>query len=237
MKENSVLYLYPVYVTNITEHKTILSSPNGEFTINAKPGDIIRFTSIITERKDFKVTEEALSKAMHFIELKPGYYEIKEVIIGWKPTGNIHKDVLSLKKEEKILAIAKMIGLPEPKGDGTPPVQPVAGFSGGGLTFSVESIYDILSGERKKKERLYELERMNAAIDAMKKYFGKEYFDKMRIPENLTGDFLQFVYTSDNIKPYLEAKNFEATKPYIEKYLPIYQKRLRDSQSTNYLSN
>ncbi|WP_297983532.1 hypothetical protein [uncultured Chryseobacterium sp.] len=229
MRDNSIIYLNQVYVTNMNEHKTVISDYNGEFKINAKAGDVIRFTSIITERKDITLTSESLSNSTNFIELKEGYIEIPEIVIKFKPTGNLKTDVLALKKEEKSLAIAKIIGLPAPKGDGNPPQIPVASLAGGGLSFSIESIYDIISGDRKKKQRLYEYEKMNKGIATMKNYFGEEYFANIKIPKNLIDNFLQFVYTSDNINPYLEVNNIEGTKPYIEKYLPIYQRRLRNS--------
>lgn len=229
MRDNSVIYLNQVYVTNLNEQKTVISDYNGEFKINAKAGDVIRFTSIITERKDIKLTEQMLSNATNFIELKEGYIQIPEIVIKFKPTGNLKTDVLALKKEEKSLEIAKMIGLPAPKGDGTPPQIPVASLAGGGLSFSIESIYDIISGERKKKQRLYEYEKMMKGTAEMKNYFGEDYFTNLKIPKNFIDNFLQFVYTSDNINPYLEVNNIEGTKPYIEKYLPIYLKRLRNS--------
>ncbi len=122
-----------------------------------------------------------------------------------------------------------MIGLPEPKGDGTPPELPVAGFRDGGLTFSLESIFDILSGERKKKQRYVAYERMTNSVTQIKNYLGKDYFTKFKIPENLIDNFLQFVYTSENIEVYAQTGNFEAIKLPIEKYVPIYQRRLRNS--------
>jgi hypothetical protein len=63
--------------------------------------------------------------------------------------------------------------LPTPKGDGTSPELPVAGLRDGGLTFSLESIYDILSGDRKKKQRYLAYERMNSSIAQIKNYLGK----------------------------------------------------------------
>lgn len=232
MKEDAALYLNQIYVTNLNEQKTVLSNYNGEFNINVKVGDIVRFTSIITERKDIKITEDLLSKNLNIIELKPGYHDIKEVVIAWKPSGNFRKDVLSLKPDDKKMAVSKMIGLPQPKGDGLPPVLPVASFQGGGLSFNIESIYDILSGERKKKERLYEYERMNNSVSKIRGYFGDDYFIKLKIPKNMINNFLQFVYSSDNIIALIDAKNIEQTTHYIEKYLPIYQKRLRNSNLT-----
>ena len=229
LKDNSVLYLNQVYVTNLTTQKTVLSDYNGDFNLPASAGDIVRFTSIVTERKDVRLTPQMITQK-NLIELKIAYHDIQEIVINrFKPTGNLRYDVNALKKEDKGLAIKKVIGLPEPKGDGTPPQLPVAGLRDGGLTFSLESIYDILSGERKKKQRYMAYERMNTSVAQIRNYMGKDYFLRLKIPENLIDNFLQFVYTSENIEPYVIAGNFEAVKIPIEKYLPIYQRRLRNS--------
>lgn len=230
IRDNSVYYLNQVYVTNITDQKTVYTDYFGKFKIPAKVGDVIRFTSIITDREDVLVTAENIQNASNFVELKVAYYDIQEVVISrFKPTGNLRKDVSSLKTGEKTLALQKMIGLPSPKGDGLPTQLPAAGFSGGGLTFGLDSIYDILSGERKKKERANEYEKMNAAISGIKKYYGVDYFTSIKIPENLIDNFLQFIYTSENLNPYIQANNYDAAAIYIEKYLPIYQRRLKNS--------
>ncbi len=230
IRDKSVYYLNQIYVTNITSQNTVYTDYFGAFKIPAKPGDVIRFTSIITDRQDVKVTEENLENSKNIVELKVAYYDIQEVIISrFKPTGNLRKDVSSLKNGEKQLALQKSIGLPAPKGDGSSPLLPVASFSGGGLSFSVEAIYDILSGERKKKERAIEYEKMNNTVAVVKSYYGKTYFTNLKIPENLIDNFLQFVYTSDNIYQYVDNKNYEAVAIYIDKYLPVYQRRLRNS--------
>lgn len=230
IRDNSVYYLNQVYVTNLTSQSTVYTDYFGAFKIPAKPGDVIRFTSIVTDRKDVTVSAADLQNPSNFVELKIAYYDIQEVVISkFKPTGNLRRDVSALKTGEKTLALQKMIGLPAPKGDGTPPQIPVAGFSGGGLTFSLESIYDILSGDRKKKERSNQYEKMNSAVTGIKNYFGTEYFTNLKIPANYIDNFLQFVYTSENILPYVQSNNYEAVSVYIEKYLPIYQRRLRNS--------
>ena len=229
LRDNSILYLNQVYVTNLNAQKTVLTDYNGDFSISVNVGDVVRFTSIVTERKDIKITPQMMGQK-NLIELKIAYHDIQEVVISrFKPTGNLRYDVNSLKKEDKGLAIKKVIGLPEPKGDGTPPQLPVAGLRDGGLTFSLESIYDILSGDRKKKQRYAAYEKMNSSVTQIKNYLGKDYFIKFKIPENLIDNFLQFVYSSENIEPYVMVGNFEAVKIPIEKYLPIYQRRLRNS--------
>ncbi|QDP84790.1 hypothetical protein FNJ88_04200 [Chryseobacterium sp. SNU WT5] len=230
IKDKSIYYLNQIFVTNITSHTTVYTDYFGTFKIPAKPGDIIRFTSIVTDRKDITLTQEQVQTPNNFVELKVAYYDIQEVVISkFKPTGNLRKDVTSLKNGEKTLALQRMIGLPTPKGDGTPPLLPVAGFTGGGLTFNLGSIYDIFSGERKKQERAQQYEKMNSNVANIRNYFGAAYFTNLKIPVNLIDNFLQFVYTSDDISPYVEANNYEAISIYIDKYLPIYQRRLKNS--------
>ena len=229
IRDKSSLYLNQVYVTNVNDYKSVVANYNGDFRIAAKVGDIIRFTSIATERKDVTVTKEMLERSRTFIELQIAYYEIQEVILSsFKPTGNLRKDVAMLKSSEKAFELKKMIGLPEPKGDGTSPEIPVMSFNQG-LSFSIDSIFDLISGEKKKKERYYQYERMSKNIKNLQDYFGDDYFVKLKIPKELIPNFLQFVYSSDNITALLETNNYEAAKVYMEKYLPIYLRRLQNS--------
>lgn len=237
LKDNSNLYLNQIYVTNLETQKTVLADFNGDFQLEAKPGDIIRFTSIVTERKDVKVMPNMMISYRNLIELKLAYTDIEEVLIpNFKVSGNLRKDVLALRTDKKKDELEKAIGLPKPKGNGLPPQLPVAGFYGGGLTFSLESIYDILSGERKKQERYQEYEIMTRDITNIQKYFGDDYFIRLKIPQNLIPNFLQFVYSSDNLKYYLNNNNYEATQIYIEKYLPIYLVRLKNSNLQKIIS-
>lgn len=229
IRDNSLLYLNQVYVTNLTTHKTVLADYQGEFSIPAKSGDIIRFTSIVTERHDVKLSERNIESKRTMVELKVAYHEIREVVIKrFKPTGNFKLDVLSIPPDKRI-ALANKIGLPTPKGDGKSPIAPVLNFKNGGAGFSVQSIYDIISGDRKKQERLYAYEGMMNGVKEIRQYFGDEYFIKHKIPENLIDNFLQFVYTSDDLRPVLLNRNFAIIEMSIEKYIPVYEKRLRNS--------
>lgn len=233
IRDKSNLYLNQFYVTNVTLHKTVLADYNGNFAIPASAGDIIRFTSIVTERKDIEVTPQMLTNLKNYAELQIAYYEIQEVVIkAFKPSGNLRKDVSMLKPSEKAFELRKVIGLPEPKGDGTPPEIPVLGFNGG-LSLSIDSFYDIISGEAKKKKRYYEYEKMSKTITNIQQYYGDDYFIRLKIPKELIPNFLQFVYSSDNLNVFTDQGNYEPVKIYFEKYLPIYMKRLRNSSLMN----
>ena len=97
------------------------------------------------------------------------------------------------------------------------------------MWYQIKFAADILSGERKKQERAQQYDRMNTAVTNIKNYYGDAYFANLKIPSNLIENFLQFVYTSDDIYPFVKANNYEAVGVYIDKYLPIYQRRLKNS--------
>ena len=236
LRDNSVMFLNRIYVTNMNTQKTVLSNYNGEFKIPAKVGEVIRFTSVMTERKNVTVSLSNLQN-QSLIELQIQQYVIPEVVIGrFRPTGNLKRDVTALKVKNTNEEIQKMLGLPSPKGDGKPPQLPVADFRDGGLTFSLESIFDIISGERKKKEKLDAYMRMTEATAKVRDYLGKEYFQKVKIPDRFIEDFLQFAYNSDNYYMYVQKGEFEIVKFKIERFLPIFQKRLEDSKITEIAS-
>ena len=111
LNEDERIFLNHIYVTNLNTEKTILSKINGAFSIPAKEGDIIRFTSFLTQRKDIKVTNDILQKTENFIELKQEYNNIEEVVIKFRPTGNLRTDVERLGYKKRPVHIDKIIGL------------------------------------------------------------------------------------------------------------------------------
>lgn len=227
LEDAAELYISKVYVTNLSSHNSVLSGYDGSFSIAANSGDIIRFSSVNTEREDVKVSPEMLKSGKNLIHLKMAVYSIQEVILKkFKPSGDIRRDMKYFKDSEKNLELAKIIGLPSPTVKDETALPPVASFAGGGLSFDIASIYDIISGEREKKIRAYNYEKMSKTIAAIRKYYGDDYFTALKIPRNHIDNFLQFIYSSDDLELALGNHNLEAAKYFIEKYLPVYLKRI-----------
>ncbi|MEJ8591441.1 hypothetical protein JSO61_002830 [Riemerella anatipestifer] len=231
VEDRSEVYLTPIYVTNLETRKTVLCDYKGAFKIAASKGDVIRFTSITTDRTDITITEKHLATYNNIVELKMAYNVIPEVKLSkFKPSGILKKDVIALDDKKSPLALKQMIGLPEPKGDGTSPEAPPAAFAGGGLTFSIDTIYDMISGEQKRKRRLYAYEKMMKTTAAIRNYYGDDYFVSMKIPKHMIDDFLQFVYSSEEgVFALVQNNKYEGVKVYFEKYLPIFQKRMKNT--------
>ncbi|NAW51232.1 hypothetical protein GNY06_07530 [Elizabethkingia argentiflava] len=227
IKDNTAAYLNQIYVTNLNTRITILADYRGGFRIPAQAGDTIRFTSVNTERKDLQLPPQYLRNKKMLIELSVAYREIQELVIHkFKPTGNFKVDVLSTKQDKRI-ALTNKIGLPSPK-EGFPQA-PIASLNNGSVQLNIQSVFDIITGERKKQERLYAYEMMLKNVKQLHNYYGDNYFTQMKIPKNLISNFLEFVYTSDDLGRQVKEGNYPLIEMSIQKYLPIYLKRLHNS--------
>lgn len=220
------VYISKIYITNLDTQKTVLATFRGQFKINAKVGDVLRITSNRTERKDIKVNTRLIEQPYVFIEIELTPREIEEVVIStFKPTGNLKKDVEKLhkvKNDDENEKIKEMIGLPKPivPEYSSAPIS----LANGGFNLDIQSVYDIFSGEMKKKQRRLEYEKMQEVIRMVRNSVEEQYFSQLRIPQHLIDNFLEFIYKSEN-------KNLnEINVRFLsQKYNPIYQKRLENS--------
>jgi len=85
------LDLAPVLIVNISGNKSSLSDMSGNFEMEAKENDEIRFVKEGYYRVDKKITKEEISAPFNII-LKKIEIQIPEVKIKYKPTGNLAKD-------------------------------------------------------------------------------------------------------------------------------------------------
>lgn len=232
LNDNDRVFLNQILITNITKGQTVRADFLGDFQIPAQAGDVVRFSSLYTERKDVKITEKSLSLPQN-IYLQMSARELETVIIsGVKLTGNLKRDALSLKTSQKARQIKNAVGLPEPKYRNPMQQESVFAAGGGGLGLNLNALYDIISGERKKKIRLLKYQEMQQKVKSVHDFFGDEYFTSKKIPAYKIDEFLQFVYTSQGGILYISPDKINESSVYIERYLPIYLQRLRNSKFT-----
>ncbi len=229
--------LNQVNITNLNTRNTVRADVDGNFTILALSGNTLRFSSYYTERLDIQVDSPNFNQGKT-VMLNLPIHVMKEVrLTGVKLTGNLNQDLQKLEKSSKAQAIKKMVGLPEPKTpDYTdlPSVLSIGDMKGPpGIGLNLESLYDVLSGERKKKLRAAKYFTMQKDITRVRQFMGDEYFTSKKIPENLINDFLQFVYTSENGSLIPNPERLGSSQSLIEKYLPIFWKRVEHATSYN----
>ncbi|MFC6269355.1 hypothetical protein [Frigoriflavimonas asaccharolytica] len=91
-----------VSIINISNQQTAISDDDGNFMIFAKVGDEIRFTKERYNRNSVKINATNISKSF-LIRLEIIPYDIEEVEIKYKITGDVNKDANHFGKSEKIL--------------------------------------------------------------------------------------------------------------------------------------
>ncbi|MFC6269354.1 hypothetical protein, partial [Frigoriflavimonas asaccharolytica] len=98
-----------VYIINISNQQTAISDDDGNFMISAKIGDEIRFTKERYNRNSVKINSSNISKSF-LIRLEIIPYDIEEVEIKYKITGDVNKDGSNLGKTKKVLKLQTDMG-------------------------------------------------------------------------------------------------------------------------------
>lgn len=98
------LDLAPVLIVNISGNKSSLSDMSGNFEMEAKENDEIRFVKEGYYRVDKKITREDINAPFNII-LKKIEIQIPEVHIKYKPTGNLARDNQHYNESRKLQAL------------------------------------------------------------------------------------------------------------------------------------
>lgn len=101
--------LEDVVIYNTRSEEKIFSDRYGNFMIAAKPTDELRFIKNGYDRNSIKISPQNFSSPLN-ITLSKSPYDIAEVQIAYQLTGNLRKDVRSLDKPQKIVALNSALG-------------------------------------------------------------------------------------------------------------------------------
>lgn len=223
-----------VMVINISTNIASYTSNSGEFAILTKPQDELRFVKSGFERTSKRVSgdlDEFLS-----VHLLQSPYDIEEVKVKPQLTGDIEKDSKLLSKEDKVARLQKDIGLPPPPEKPRERPAEVANDVLLPLVFGqmkVQAIYDLLSGEAKRKKNLYRYEDFQENIQWIRKRVDDEYFIKMGIPKNRINEFLSFsIKQNPEILKMVKAKNLSKILVLMEDSFLIFSKRLISTEKS-----
>lgn len=205
-------------VVNMNTDQKVLSNDLGEFSINAKSGDELRFVKENYERE--KVIVGSTSNLT--VRLSKIPMEIEEVKIE-------NKRVAEAKKEE----LRKSIGLP--KGPEKPREKPADAVDGVLRPFlrippavNVQGIYDILSGKSRRLKRLYKYEDLQEGLVWIKQNIDWEYFRDAGVKPESMDDFLMFALRDEQVLRYMKAKNLGGITISLDNNIEAYLKRIAE---------
>lgn len=205
-------------IINMISDQKVWSNELGEFSINAKPGDEIRFVKENYEREKVIVSNN-LNITVRLSKIP---MEIEEVTIE-------NKRVAEAKKEE----LRKSIGLP--KGPEKPREKPADAVDDIVKPLirippmvNVQAIYDVVSGKSRRLKRLYKYEDLQEGLAWINKNIDLEYFAEEGITADKFNDFLMFSLRDEKVLMYMKAKNIGGITISLDNNIKDYLERIAE---------
>lgn len=203
--KDTQLPLGGVIVINQNTEKQTQSNVDGIFSISASPGDILVFLSQFVKRKKVKLPYELNFPVFLQVELEEEIQLLDEVTIYPKLSGILQYDLKSV-PENPLNELEKALGIPINKGPGQKKNEPVFPSI---LSMNVDALYDILSGNRRRREAYNKLMTRQKTIEVIVSYVKKDFLtEELKIPENEIPVFMDFVAASEDLETLLREHNY-----------------------------
>ena len=239
---------YPegVVITNQNTKVYSMSDIAGTFRLKASVGDTLLFQgSFLVDRK-FVVRKSSFDLKPLVIHMNYEIITLKDVIARAPLTGDLRKDIKSVKVRDDIEKLYANLGIDirtldmkpqEKKQDVIPKLGPIPIPT----SLNVEALYKSLTGYYRKMENLNQFERLEQRLNDVREYLGVDFFEEtLGIPESDIRGFLLYTYDHSNGEYesyYLQQDYLSLGKLFRDK-APIFKKRLdvrdRDKNETTY---
>lgn len=216
-----------VFVTNKRTRQNVKSNFTGVFFIQAQVNDTLMLRSEFFEDRNIILRPNLFSKDVIVIHLGIETINLSEALITKKLTGILEKDVVLGKKEDDVTRLYRLLNV-------NPDINPIkdtsalkAGLLGGDISLTkldVGRIYDVFSGDLRKRKALFDYENQTAQIAQIRSYFGDKYFRlELDIPTYKINEFILTALTNSNNTTQLKNPNYfvlqNILKDYSKKYL------------------
>ena len=217
-----------IYITNKSKKKSTLTNKAGTFNLNISLGDTIFVEHSTIFNKSFVVDASVWKEEKLRIYLEPYYVKLEEVVVKPKLTGILSID-LAKRKETPQEILEKSIGLPNYKGKHRKVSYDPLNFNLIIPTPNVDAIYDILSGEREKREALYRYEDKQEIIKEIRAYYGDKFFiNDLTIPEEEINFYIEYVYEISPIQHLFKKRDYFKIITELENKRFVYLERLKN---------
>jgi hypothetical protein len=194
-----------IYVLNLTSKKETATKEGGYFTIPAKEGDSIMFSSIQFKGKTIVLDSKSWEDGLYFVKLETLINQLDEVMV----------------VQYKGFDAYSMGIIPKPAKVYTPAERKLRTATGldakVGLSSSmtIDPLFNMLSGRTAMLKRNVEVEKKERWIDHIENLFEEEYFtEKLKIPAEHVKGFQFFVVENDKFVKTLSFKN-KAMAPFL----------------------
>lgn len=201
-----------VLIVNMTSNQKVYSDNVGNFSIEGKIGDEIRFAKETYRFGKIVIT----SNNFLVVKLEKIPQEIEEVKI-------INKRLAETQEEK----LRKDIGLP--KGSEKPREKP-ADLADDFLRIppkvNIQNIYDAISGKSRRLKRLYKYEDLQEGLAWIQNNIDLEYFAEAGISPEKFNDFLMFSLQDEKVLMYMKAKNIGGLTVSLDNHIGAYLEKI-----------
>lgn len=196
-----------VYVVNTRTEVMAITNVSGDFSIEAKVGDTLVFSSIQFKEMRIVITEENFSDLNFTVKLNPVIHQLQEVII--KRYDNINSVALgiipggqkSYTQAERRLQTATGLNATASAGS----------MAGGSV--SVDPLLNFLSGRTAMLKKELAVEKKETFMKILENMFTLDHFvNRLKIPLEYVKGFEYYAVENDKFTAILNSKNKTSTE-------------------------
>ncbi|MFV0303896.1 MAG: hypothetical protein ACK5IC_00250, partial [Moheibacter sp.] len=216
-----------IYITNSRTKMTSITDLTGSFSIKAQVGDSLLIRSTFYESRRFYLSKNLIKKELISIHLNLQPITLDEAVFTRKLTGYLEDDVKHNPSKNQIAKLYKELGV-------NPDASKLRDSSDfkmwkdiSPFHLNVEKVVEILNGDLRRRQNLYQYEGMEQIIVQIRDYFGDHYFiNDLKIPKEKIREFIFFAYSTSPIPSHFSNKNYLNIMAELSKIAPLYITRL-----------
>lgn len=230
-------FISDISIYNKRTQKTAFSNVFGRFYIDAQNGDMLVLKGLDIFTEIVQIDEKIIEDKSLIVLLNVDALVLKDVIARRKLSGNLDKDIRSQPYKDDLKTLEERMNLPKsPNADGIKNSEPVYAMEKP-LSLNVDAIYDILSGNRFRRENLTKWENREKKLKKIIEFFGEKYFiDELGLPQNHIREFVEFCWETSNIQDDYKWNNFYLMNETLKVKSLIYIKSLKGNSNPQILS-
>lgn len=233
---------YPqgVVITNKRTKVYSVSDITGSFKVHAQVGDTLLFQAPFLVDRKFVVRESTFDLKPFVIHMNYEVITLQDVIARPPLTGDLRKDMKSVKVHDDVERIYANLGIDIRTLDMKPKErkEDVLGKLGPipiPTSLNVEALYKSITGYYRKMENLNQFEKLDKRLVDVQEYLGNKYFvEVLEIPEADIRGFLLYTYDHSNgeYESYYLQEDYLSFARLFKEKAPIFKRRLeiRDAE-------
>ena len=199
-----------IYVKNNNTNYTTIVDITGNYTLEAQAGDVILFQGYHIQNRNIMVTPTMEATRMMSIHLDIREKEIADIYVTpFKTYGSIELDVKRIPMMNKTNELLAKLGNLSPikKLDGSTDLDTEAAKAAT-AKINIDGIFDLFSGDSKRRERLSVYEGQIKIMKNIREYFGDEYFMGIGLDKSQIDEFILYTYLNHDVKFFYEHNNY-----------------------------